>query len=102
MKNKVLDPFYVSTSAGCKPQRVLEGLAFRGVRIGSLLCEVFACGLGLRGKLGNAGIVGKRGESSAGKVRGGWMLVTWGRSLFLSPLKGVVCLGQHNIDFWSG
>lgn len=54
------------------------------------------------GCVGIAGIVEKRGESSAGKVRGGWMLVTWGRSLFLSPLKRAVCLGQCSIDFWSG
>lgn len=81
---------------------VLEGLACRGVRIGSLLCEVFACGFALRGKLGNAGIVEKRGESSAGKVRGGWILFTWGRSLFLIPFKRAVCLGQRSIDFWSG
>lgn len=103
MKNKVLGPFYVSTSAGCKRQvfvlSVLGDLAFGGVRIGSLLCEVFAwdprC-------VGNAG-TGRRGrESSAGKVRGGWMLVTWGRNLFLSPLKRAVCLGQCSIGFWSG
>lgn len=103
MKNKVLGPFYVSTSAGCKRQvfvlSVLGDLAFGGVRIGSLLCEVFAwdprC-------VGNAGTGGRGWESSAGKVRGGWMLVTWGRNLFLSPLKRAVCLGQCSIGFWSG
>lgn len=52
--------------------------------------------------VGNAGIVEKRGESSAGKVRGGWILFTWGRSLFLIPFKRAVCLGQYSIDFWSG
>lgn len=52
--------------------------------------------------VGNAGIVEKRGESSAGKVRGGWILFTWGRSLFLISLKRAVCLGQSSIDFWSG
>lgn len=52
--------------------------------------------------VGNAGIVEKRGESSAGKVRGGWILFTWGRSLFPIRLKRAVCLGQHSTDFWSG
>lgn len=50
--------------------------------------------------VGNAGIVEKRGGSSAGKARGGWILFTWGKSL--SYLKGMVCLGQGRIDFWSG
>lgn len=34
---------------------VLEGLAFGGVRIGSLLCEGFTCGFGLRGNRWHSG-----------------------------------------------
>lgn len=45
--------------------------------------------------MGSAGIVEKRGDSFAGKVRGSWILFTWGRSLFPVPLKRVVFLGQH-------
>lgn len=48
--------------------RVLEGLAFAGVRTASLLCETFTCGFVLCGKCWQSG---KERGSSAGKVRGG-------------------------------
>lgn len=79
--------------------RVQEGLAFAGVRTGSLLCETFTCGFVLCGKCWQSG---KERGSSAGKVRGGWILFTWGTSLFLIPLERVVCLGQDSTDFWKG
>lgn len=71
-----ISAFQQAQDANCSAfvLRVLGDLAFRGVRIGSLLREGFQCGFALCGKCWHSGE--KRGGSSAGKVGGGWMLFT--------------------------